>query len=353
MTQGTAAQDAVAHAKGRTRERYQRSRAPGTKTLIFAKDRVCAWVVPVKSFSTQCGDIPVQTLETGLAAPLHIPVAATLTPKAEVLYKALRSVGRTVSDARGYCAAVSVVFFFVPGEVVADALLMARSTMYLKLAELKAVGLVEARAHYCTHKGRTRSDGMVWAVKMQPRQEGKPVRVPYDALKKSYRCLSADIANGRTAFRETGQSKKTTIKQVDIQRILAWALPPSTTQKPVKGMTVRPDLEQVLDVPHVDKVDRNTVVDGAARALAVGLSDAGGLMFYRWLLWQLLRLADRGGGDYWHMVYEQARRAAVDSAEGFARRPGALFVSRLKAAPWWDEVMRQPPTRVGLAPLQS
>jgi hypothetical protein len=63
-------------------------------------------------------------------------------------------------------------------------------------------------------------------------------------------------------------------------------------------------------------------------------------MFYRWLLWQLLRLEAAGQAAPWHMVYEQARRARVDAAEGFARRPGALFVSRLKASPWWDEVVR-------------
>jgi hypothetical protein len=295
----------------------------------------------------------VQTLEMGQAAPLHVPLAATLTPKAQVLYDALRSVGCAVSDARGYHAAVSVVHFFVPGEVVADACLMARSTMYLKLAELRDAGLVEGRAHYVTHKRRTVADGMVWAVKMRPEQGGKPAKVPYDALKKSYRCLSADIAAGRTAFRQTGQSKDTPIEQVDIQKILAWALPPSTTQKPDIGMTVRADLEQVLDVPYADRVDRNTAVDGAARALSVALSDAGGLMFYRWLLWQLLRLSDRHQGDYWHQVYEMARRASVDAQEGFANRPGALFTSRLKGAPWWDEVLRQPPIRVGTSPLQD
>jgi len=292
----------------------------------------------------------VQTLETGQAAPPHIPVAAPLTPKAEVLYEALRSVGLTVSDARGYCAAVSQVHFFVPGEVVADALCMARSTMYLKLEELKAADLIDARAHYVTHRGRTRADGMVWAVKMHPERPG-PVRVPYDALKKSYRCLSADIAAGRTAFRQTGQSKETSTKQVNVQKILAWALPPSTTQQPVKGLTVRPDLEQVLDVPHVDKDDRNTAVDGAARALSAALSDAGGMMFYRWLMWQLLRLEDRQQGGHWHTVYEMARRASVDAQEGFARKPGALFTSRLKGAPWWDELQRCPAYRVGSVPM--
>jgi hypothetical protein len=291
----------------------------------------------------------VQTLEMGPATPPHAPVALSLSAKAQVLYQALRDVGYKVSDARGYCAAVSVVFFFCPGEIVADALCMARSTMYLKLAELQGAGLVEGRAHYITYKGCTRADGMVWAVKLNP-AVGKPARVPYDALKKSYRCLSADIADGRTAFREIGQSRENPTRRVDLQKILAWALPPSTTQKPVTGMTVRCDLEQVLDVPYADKQDRNTAVDGAAQALAASLGDTGSVMFYRWLIWQLLRLSDRHQGDHWHQVYEMARRASIDTEEGFARKPGALFTSRLKQTPWWELVRSLPLHRVGAVP---
>jgi hypothetical protein len=255
------------------------------------------------------------------------------------LYQGLRETGRRVGEARGYVKAVSQVHFFCPGEIVAKACLMAPSTMYLKLKELEAVELVEARAHYVTHNGRTRSDGTVWCVKMAPEQPGR-VRVPYDALKASYRCLSADIENGRTAYAEIGESKDNPLESVDIEMILSWALPPSTTQNPVTGLTLRFDLEAVLDVPHVDKADRGAAVDGAARALAANLGDAGSVMFYRWLLWQLLRLEAAGQAAPWHMVYEQARRARVDAAEGFARRPGALFVSRLKGSPWWDELTR-------------
>ena len=118
-------------------------------------------------------------------------------------------------------------------------------------------------------------------------------------------------------------------------------------------MTLRSDLEAVLDVPHVDKADRRGAVDGAARALSIGLSDPGGLMFYRWLLWQLLRHAEQHGGDYWHFVYEQARRARTDAQEGFARKPGALFTARLKQAPWWEAVRRQAAVRVGPRPIKA
>ena len=286
-------------------------------------------------------------LQTGATSPVHHPVVESLSSKAKSLYLGMREVAQRVSQGRGYCAAVSQVHFFAPGEVVADALCMARSTMYRKLEELKEADLIEARAHYVTYRGRTRADGMVWAVKMHPERSG-PVRVPYDALKKSYRCLSADVENGRTAWAlVASDSQRTPSKGVDIDRILMWALPPVTTHNPDTLLTVRCDLEAVLDVPFVDKEARGAAVDGAARALAMSLGDVGGLMFYRWLLWALLRLSDRHQGDYWHHVYEQARRARADASEGFARKPGALFVSRLKGAPWWNEVRRCPQIRVG------
>ncbi len=287
----------------------------------------------------------------GVAPVLIEENPTNLSSKALLIYKAMREVGRKVSEARGYVATVSVVHFHIPGEIVARACGMARSTMYLKLKELQACGLVAARGHYITHRGDTRADGMVWAVRLGG-DASQGISIPHDYLKKSYRCLSADIEVGRTAWAELQSDSHRFFKgQVNIAKILAWAIPPPTTQNPVTGMTVRPDLEAVLDVPYVDKADSRKAVDGAARALAATLGDAGGLMFYRWLLWQLLRLSERTGGDYWHQVYEQARRARADALEGFAKRPGALLCSRLKAAPSWSELKRQPLSKVARGDL--
>jgi hypothetical protein len=293
-------------------------------------------------------------LKSGAVASVQHPGTSELSPKAQQLYDALRSVGTQVGRERGYVSRVSVVHFHIPGEIVARACGMARSTLYVKLRELKAAGVVDARAHYVTYRGRTRADGMVWAVRLAG-DASRGISVPFDALKQSYRCLSADVESGRTAWAQlqAPDSQKNFQGKVDIEMLLAWALPPVTTQKPVKSLTVRPDLEAVLDIPHVDKADRGGAVDRAARALSVAFSDPTGVMFYRWLLWQLLRLAQSTGAAPWHMVYEQARRARADAQEGFARRPGALFVSRLKGAPFWDEVMRAPSLRVGTRPLKT
>ncbi len=140
-----------------------------------------------------------------------------------------------------------------------------------------------------------------------------------------------------------------------MQLLLSWSIPPETDQNPVTPDCCtgsRRDLEAVLDVQYAGQEERGAAVDGAALALAAALRDRGGVMFYRRLLWQLLRRSDAGRGDHWHAVYLAAARARVDAAEGFARRPGALFVSRLKRSPWWDEVWDGPPVRVGGRPLE-
>jgi hypothetical protein len=112
----------------------------------------------------------------------------------------------------------------------------------------------------------------------------------------------------------------------------------------------RRDLETVLDVQHAPREARGAAVNLAAQALSAALRDKGGLNFYRALCWQLLRRSDATGEAHWHAVYLAAQRASVDAQEGFARKPGAVFTSRLKAAPWFDEVMRGPPVRVDKHP---
>jgi hypothetical protein len=109
-------------------------------------------------------------------------------------------------------------------------------------------------------------------------------------------------------------------------------------------------LETLLDVTAVPKPERNKLVELAAQALAQALSDSGSVNWYQKLLWQLLRRFDATGDDYTYQVYLMATRARTDSLEGFARRAGALFCSRLKQADFYDWIMGAPPNRVGTLP---
>ncbi len=267
------------------------------------------------------------------------------------LYQALRETAVHVGAARGYVGSVTHVTVHLPLEVVALALGRHRVTVWRRLPELLAAGLVDARPHKTTSAGQTRNDGTLWCVRLNP-DEGVPARLTYDEMKHDgWRDLDRDRRRGRTAFRAVREHREKRVQQskdspqegFNLQLLLSWSLPPETDQNPVTPDCCtgsRRDLEAVLDVQYADKKDRGAAVDGAARALAANLGDAGSVMFYRWLLWQLLRLEAAGQAAPWHMVYEQARRARVDAAEGFARRPGALFVSRLKGSPWWDELTR-------------
>ena len=87
-------------------------------------------------------------------------------------------------------------------------------------------------------------------------------------------------------------------------------------------------------------------VDVAAQAVARALGDTRNLGFYRRLVWQLLRAHDRGW-DFFGVVYAETVRALADKREGYARKAGALLVSRLKKSSCLDELWRDPGQWVG------
>jgi hypothetical protein len=277
----------------------------------------------------------------------------SLSSTALTLFRALHTVAVEALEQRGYSPGTSELSLFCPVEAVALALGCHRSTIYRALPELRAAGLLDVRGHFTTYRGRTRADGSVWSVRLRP-VGGRRARVGYSDLKRQYRNLSGDVEAGRTVWAEMmamRQSKTNPSSEVDLNCIRRWALS-DTTPNPVTvdcRTTARRSLEAVLDVPHVDRGERSAAVNVAAEALAAALRDRGALNFYRRLVWQLLRRSDATGADHFYAVYLAAQRASVDAAEGFARKTGALFVSRLKAAPWWDEVMNGPPVRVGSA----
>jgi hypothetical protein len=123
--------------------------------------------------------------------------------------------------------------------------------------------------------------------------------------------------------------------------ITDWTLP-VTDSKPVTDVCNPPrnlSLSALLDVPFADKEQRAAAVDLAAQALATALANHSSVNFYRLIVWRALRASQRGL-DYFQMIYQIAIRARVDVQENFARKGGALFVSRLKQTEFWDELMR-------------
>ena len=275
-------------------------------------------------------------------------VVADLNPLALRIYGLLNRLGCEIAYRRGYHRKASQVSYFCPAESICAHLSISRGSFYRSLQELKALGLIDARGHKTTINGwAVRCDGTLWSVKLLP-HKGSRARLCYDDLKAQYRDLETDIKAGNTVWNQTRQSKTDKTKPVTIECLLAWALPPMREQNPVT-LTVaseeRLELEILLDVPHVPKQGKREAVGKTARALAQHLTDEGSLNFYRYLVWQLLRLHQQGR-DYFLAVYQMVLRARTDKLEGFARKPGALFVSRLKACTLWDELREVPLTRV-------
>ncbi len=264
-----------------------------------------------------------------------------LSDTAKRLYTALVATALEVMQDRNYSAKTTEVTFFAPAESVALACNVHPSTLYRKLPELQQAGLVASAGHYCTHNGQTRLDGTVWAVRVTPGR-GSKVRIGFDWLKRSYRCLGADIEAGRTAWAQMRESIPTRDKSViNLSAVRLWTLSrPSKAPVRVDSRTI--DLASILDVPAVPKQSRAEKIFEAAKAISSVLNDNGSHRFYMAVLWGLTKLRDRGAGDYFAMLHMMVSRCSVDVLEGFAHdgNGGALLVSRLKETRIWDEIAR-------------
>jgi hypothetical protein len=264
-----------------------------------------------------------------------------LSDTAKRLYTALVATALEVMQDRNYSAKTTEVTFFAPAESVALACNVHPSTLYRKLPELQQAGLVASAGHYCTYNAQTRLDGTVWAVRVTPGR-GSKVRIGFDWLKRSYRCLGADIEAGRTAWAQMRESIPTRDKSViNLSAVRLWTLS-RPSKNPVKVDSRTIDLASILDVPAVPKQSRAEKIFEAAKAISTVLNDNSSHRFYMAVLWGLTKLRDRGGGDYFGTLHLMISRCSADVLEGFAHdgNGGALLVSRLKQHHLWNEIMK-------------
>lgn len=280
----------------------------------------------------------------------------SLSKTSQKLYLTLVAAAIETAKGRGYSAHTTHVTMHIPLEVLASVVGLHRVTLWRNLPALRDLGLIDYRAHKGTLRGETRNTGTLFQVRLSP-ISGSKARLSYDDLKHQWRNLDQDVKRKRTAYRQlrdrTQQSIESSTEGMDIKPLLQWTLPLKTYQNPVRSdcCTRRQiSLEAILDVKHAPKEERNGMVALAAEALSQALADQQGTNWYRKLLWQLLRRFDATGEDYSYQVYLMATRSRTDALEGFARKPGALFNSRIKEASWYDEIMKQPQTKVGTIP---
>jgi hypothetical protein len=282
-----------------------------------------------------------------------------LSSTAKLLYKALASTAIETAKGRGYSPGVSHVSLHMPLEVLADVCGIHRVTAWRHLPALRELGLIDFVSHKGTLRGETRNTGTLFEVRLNP-THGTKAKLSYHEKKHKWRDLDRDVKRKRTAHRQVKEAKEKRLQQsenptsteLDVSRLLAWTLPPTTTESPLATdcCSRQVSLETLLDVTAAPKPERNQMVELAALALAQALSDQNSVSWYQKLLWQLLRRFDATGDDYSYQVYLMAQRARTDSLEGFARKPGALFCSRLKQADFYDWIMGAPPIRVGVRP---
>ncbi len=295
-----------------------------------------------------------------VAAVIVERLPETLSGTAKLLYKALILTAVETARGRGYGPGVTHVSLHMPLEVLADVCGIHRVTAWRHLPALRELGLVDYVSHKGTLRGETRNTGTLFEVRLNP-SAGTRAKLSYHEKKHKWRDLDRDVKRKRTAHRQVKeakekrlqQSKNSTITDLEILRLLAWTLPPVTTEFPlaVDCCTSRQAaLETLLDLTAAPKPERNKMVSLAALALAQALSDQNSVSWYQKLLWQLLRRFDATGDDYSYQVYLMAQRAKTDNLENFARKPGALFCSRLKQADFYDWIMGAPPIRVGTKP---
>ncbi len=324
----------------------QKDQHRGSQPTRAAPERLAEPLEPV--LRRDVAALPLQEAVESFSARQVARIVADLNPLALRIYALLNLLGCEVAHCRGYHRKAGQVSYFCPAESICAHLGISRGSFYRSLKELLTLGLVDARGHKTTINGwAVRCDGTLWSVKLLP-HKGSRARLRYDDLKAQYRDLEADIETGNTAWAQMRQSSTTEVNVVTLESLLVWALTPAYAQNPVT-LTVasreRLSLEILLDVPFISKQGRHEGIDKTARALAQHLTDAGSLNFYRYLVWQLLRLHQQGR-DYLLNVYQMVLRASADHQEGFARKPGALFVSRLKACALWGELREVPLIRV-------
>ncbi len=290
------------------------------------------------------------------AAVIAERLPETLSDTAIRLYKALVAVAVETAKSRDHAPNTTEVVLHMPLEQVAKALGWHRTTIWRNLPALQTLGLVDYRPHKASCRGETRNSGCVWRIRLTP-DRGSKARLTRLDMKHAWRDLNCDVKRGRTSFKALKDDVQHTqgfpLKGFDLQRLLSWTLAPLLAKPPLKPVCCtlsKVTLETLLDLTAAPKPERNKMIEFAALALAQALSDQSSVSWYQKLLWQLLRRFDATGDDYTYQVYLMAQRAKTDALEGFARRAGALFCSRLKQADFYDWIMNSPPTRVGTKP---
>ncbi len=276
-------------------------------------------------------------------------VTPALTPQSTKVFEFMHLFACSQALSKGQSLKAHQISFFLPAETIFLATGVPKRTVYDALRRIKALKLIDYRGHVTTLAGRgNRCDGTVFAVKLNALRTGE-AHVTFEDLKVSdYRDLGKDIEAERTVFRLAQSGTWVGNLKDRLCRLLSWVQSNCTrpwnvsTCKP-RFLTVqsssRDGLETILDITHGPKAGRGVRIGAAASAIARALGDQHSLPFWTRFCDAVANLAEGGGRDYTLSIKACLQREMTAKAEGFARSPAALFISRLKESGVYGEIM--------------
>ncbi|RIH84948.1 hypothetical protein Mrose_02416 [Calidithermus roseus] len=317
-------------------------------------------------------------LDAVLARMGHAPRGHDLEVARTLLHLAME-----VGLHRAYHPATGEVVFHLPQGALALALWpevkpeTGRKRVQRALARLSEAGLLAFAPRVGNARDRQTGkplgwkDGTVFRVRLSP---GRARPLTREELAHPWRDLEADTRRGRTLLKvrrgqqnpEVSQSLKHPEGVPPAELLKDWALPPAVlpqtplsdwdtpasrctgSPRPERGSSVsrRAAARNALqDVKLCAREERRAFVGEAGTALARLLSDGQSAGLYRALLWGALRRLDRGE-DRFEALWNALDRVLTDLEEGFARKPGALLVARLREGGLWAELVEGAPYRV-------
>ena len=276
-------------------------------------------------------------------------VTPALTPQSTKVFEFMHLFACSQALSKGQSLKAHQISFFLPAETIFLATGVPKRTVYDALQRIKALKLIDYRGHVTTLAGHgNRCDGTVFAVKLNALRTGE-ARVGYEDLQVAdYRDLQKDIEAERTVYRLAQSGTWLGNLKDRLCRLLSWVQ--SNCTRPWNAdvcnprfLTVqaksRDGLEAILDITHGAKAGRGVRIGAAASAIARALGDQHSLPFWTRFCDALANLAERGGHDYTGSVKACIQREFTAKAEGFARCPAALFISRLKESGVYGEIM--------------
>lgn len=315
------------HPRFLRREPVYRPAEPPVPTV-----RVSAPAVPAEGPS--CA--PVGELVAGLG----------LSAGAARVFGVLHAVADHVAQGRAYASMPDTVTLHLPQGLLAVAAGYTPRHVRNLLPELVAAGLLDWGAHAVKVKGMGLWGGCLFAVKVKA-GETLP-RLKRDDWRHQWRNLEADIEAGHTV-----KAVLTAISQLhgdDREKVVqgalkAWAVSPGNTSNPVvykeevvpaEGVGVVQDVRDIVyrlgDLVHVHPTRRAERVGRLASALSRALGDVHSRRFYCALLWQAWKGEVEGRGSLQTLCAALLRLEADRQEWVGLRNPGALLVSRLRAA---------------------